>query len=324
MSWENHDSCARQMLTTLAVIEAEQLADRITVVRHDGTALYDNELVDGVWRRRPAADRTVAYERSRPWSARETAAFRRDLARTDQRLHRDLGCEDRRLAVQRDVERAAALAEPVRRIAQPRRLAPGVDYHRLSHQEHRWVFEELIVPSYLSGIVRRDDPRAVCVLGQPGAGKLLAARMVRRAMRPGTTHLVGDDLKATHPDYLRLLSEDPRNAGAAIRADYRAWFAEAEKYVRRHRGDALIEGAPGSVEEFLASALPFAAEGYPVDLVVLAVREADSLQATALRYAAPCRPAVTPASRHAQDMTCASAPWPMSSTPRSGIRRSRP
>ncbi|MEU0009468.1 hypothetical protein ABZ079_35970 [Streptomyces sp. NPDC006314] len=162
-------------------------ADRITVVRRDGTVLYDNELIEGSWRRRPAAEKAVTYERSRPWTARETAGFRRDLARTDQRLHRDLDCGDRRLVVQRDVERAAALAEPVRRIAQPRRRAPGVDYHRLSAQEHKWVFDELIAPSYLSGIVPRDDPRAVYVLGQQGAGKLLAARMVKRAMRPGTT-----------------------------------------------------------------------------------------------------------------------------------------
>ncbi len=285
VSWENHDACAKGLLRTLAVIEAEKLADRITVARRDGTVLYDNELVDGAWRRRPAADRAVTYEWTRPWTARETVTFRRDLARTDRRLHREVRCEDRRLAVERDAERAAALAEPVRRIAQPRRRAPGVDYHRLSAQEHKWVFDVLIAPSYLSGIVPRDDPRAVYVLGQPGAGKLLAARMVKRAMRPGTTQLVGDDFKASHPDYLRLLEEDPRNAGAAIRADYRAWFAEAEEYVRRRRGDALIEGAPGSVEEFLASALPFAANGYPVELVVLAVREADSLLSTALRYA---------------------------------------
>ncbi|OII64384.1 ATP/GTP-binding protein [Streptomyces sp. CC53] len=294
VSWENHDTCAQQMLATLAVIEAEYLADRITVVRRDGTVLYDNELVDGIWRRRPAAERAVAYERSRPWSAQETALFRRDLARTDQRLHRDLDCEDRRLAVQRDAERAAALAEPVRRIAQPRRRAPGVDYHRLSADEHRWVFDELIAPSYLSGIITRPDPRAVYVLGQPGAGKLLAARMVRRAMRPGTTHLIGDDFKAQHPDYLRLLREDPRRAGAAIRADYRAWFTQAEQYVRERRGDVLIEGAPGSVEEFLASALPYAASGYPVELVVLAVREADSRQATALRYARSLQIGLTP------------------------------
>jgi hypothetical protein len=125
VSWENHDTCAKQMLQTLAAIEAEQLADRITVVRRDGTVLYDNELVDGAWRRRPPADRAVAYERSRPWTAQETAVFRRDLARTDQRLRRELSGEDRHLNVQRDVERAAALAEPVRRIAQPRRQAPG-------------------------------------------------------------------------------------------------------------------------------------------------------------------------------------------------------
>ncbi|MEU6672242.1 zeta toxin family protein [Streptomyces sp. NPDC046727] len=173
VSWENHDTCAKQMLQTLAIIEAEQLADRITVVRHDGTVLYDNDLVDGVWHRRPAAEKAVAYERYRPWTAQETAVFRRELARTDQRLHRDVHCEDRRLAVQRDVERAAALAEPVRRIVQPRRRAPGMDYHRLSAEEHRWIFDELIAPSHLSGIVSRDDPRAVYVLGQPGAGKLL-------------------------------------------------------------------------------------------------------------------------------------------------------
>ena len=39
------------------------------------------------------------------------------------------------------------------------------------------------------------------------------------------------------------------------------------------------------MEEFLAGALPFAADGYPVELVVLAVQEADSLLSTALRYA---------------------------------------
>ncbi|MFG2220491.1 zeta toxin family protein [Streptomyces sp. NPDC048685] len=284
VAWDNLDTCVAQLPKTLAVIEAERLADRITVVRRDVTVLYDNELVDGAWRRRTAADRAVVLEQRRSWSARETGVFHRELARAEVRVHRDLP-KDERLAVHRDVARAAALAEPVRRIAQPRRRAPGLDYHRLSTAEHRWVFDELIAPSYLSGIIARRDPRAVYVLGQPGAGKLLAARMVRRAMRLGTTHLVGDDFKVSHPDYLRLLKEDPRNAGAAIRADYRAWFTQAEEYVRHRRGDVLIEGAPGSVEEFLSGALPFAADGYPVELVVLAVREADSLLATALRYA---------------------------------------
>ncbi|MEU5013377.1 zeta toxin family protein [Streptomyces sp. NPDC021749] len=285
VSWTNHDACAKEMLQTLAVIEAEQLADRITVVRRDGTVLYDNELIDGAWRRQPAADRAVACDRRRPWTARETAVFRRNLARTDQRLHREVNCEDRRLAVQRDAERAAALAEPVRRIAQPKQGPPGVDYHRLSQAEHQWIYDELIAPPLLGGIVPRQDPRAVYVVGQPGANKTALATMVLRAMRPGTTRLVGDDFKAAHPDYLQLLTDDPRGAGAAIRADYRAWYARAEATVRARRGDVLLEAAPGGAEEFLASALPFATDGYLVELVAVAVREADSRLATALRYA---------------------------------------
>ncbi|MGW2051989.1 zeta toxin family protein [Streptomyces sp. NPDC001858] len=286
VSWENHDSCAKNLLNTLAVIEAEPLADRVTVVRRDGTLLYANELTpDGDWRRRPAADRAVRVERARPWTAPETAAFRRELARADRRVHTELTEEDRRLAVQRDGERAAAWSEPVRRIAQPTTSPPGVAFHRLSADEHRWIFDELITPTVLAGVTPRDDPRAVYVLGQPGAGKMRAARMVRRAMRTGTTRLVGDDFKASHPDYFPLLRDDPRSAGAAIRTDYRAWFSRAEAYVRRRRGDVLIEAAPGSVQEFLDTAVPFAADGYPVELVVLAVRAADSRLATALRYA---------------------------------------
>ncbi|MCY0954122.1 zeta toxin family protein [Streptomyces sp. H27-S2] len=285
VSWANHDACAQGLLSTLAVAEAEHLADRIVIVRRDQVVLYDNHLVGGAWHRRPAAERAVAYERARPWSAQDTAVFRRELALTDQRLHREPLDGDRRLAVQRDSERAAALSEPVRRIAQATARAPGVDYHRLSVDEHQWIFDELIAPSILGGVTARRDPQAVFVVGQPGAGKSGVSRMVRRAMRPGTTHVVGDDFKVAHPDYLRLLTDDPRHAGAAIRADYRAWMGQAEAHLRTRRGDVLIEAAPGDTREFMSSVLPFHQAGYAVEVVVVAVRAADSRLATALRYA---------------------------------------
>jgi ABC-type branched-subunit amino acid transport system ATPase component len=294
VSWQNHDTCAKGLLHTLAAIEAEQLADRVTVVRRDGTVLYANELTaDGSWRRRPAADQVVRVERSRPWTARETAVFRHELAGTDRRVHTELDSEDRRLAVQRDSERAAAWSEPVRRIAQPVSTPPGVAYHRLSHDEHTWIFDELIKPTVLANVVSRDDPRVVYVIGQPGAGKTEATRMVRRAMRPGTTRLRGDDFKAAHPDYRQLLRQDPRGASAAIRADYKAWFARAEELVRAQRGDLLIEAAPGSADDVLASAVACYEASYPVELVVLAVREADSRLFTALRYARALEAGIT-------------------------------
>ncbi|GGR62123.1 hypothetical protein [Streptomyces aurantiogriseus] len=90
--------------------------------------------------------------------------------------------------MQRDSERAVAWSEPVRCTAQPVAAPPGVAHHRLSADEHRWTFEELIPPTVLADVVPRDDPRAVYVIGRPGAGKTEATRMVRRAARSGSTH----------------------------------------------------------------------------------------------------------------------------------------
>ncbi|MDI3390039.1 zeta toxin family protein [Streptomyces sp. B-S-A8] len=286
VSWENHDNCAKQLPLGLKVIEDERLADRVTVVRRDLQVLYTNNLTDGTWQHRARAASVLLGERSRPWGPAETAVFREHLADADRRVHAGLVPEDKSLAVRRDAERVAALAEPVRRIAQPRAEAPGVDYHRLSHDEHTWIFDELIVPSFLGRITAQERPVVVFVKAQPGAGKTRAAQMVRRTLRGRPTWVTGDFFKANHPDYRRSLRENPRTASSKIRADYRAWQTQAEAYVRARRGDVLIEMAPGSVEQFLDSARPFHEAGYRVELVVLAVRSADSRQGTAARYAA--------------------------------------
>ncbi|GGV47596.1 ATP/GTP-binding protein [Kitasatospora herbaricolor] len=285
VSWENHDACAAALAATVAVVESEQLADRVTVLRRGAEVLYANDLLPGGgWLRPIGAAVALAAEHTRWWNARESAQFRLQLAAADRRCHAELLPADRALAVRRDAERAFALAEPVRRTAQRRREPPGVDYHRLSAAEHRWIFENLIVPD-LGTIVARERPVAVFVMGQPGAGKSDVTSTVRKSMRAGASHLVGDEFKAAHPDYRQLLLNDPRGAGAAIRADYRAWFTAAEALVREQRGDVVIEMAPGSAEDLLHSAAAFHRAGYRVELVVLAVRGADSRQATALRYA---------------------------------------
>ncbi|WP_382466505.1 zeta toxin family protein [Streptomyces noursei] len=287
VSWDNHDACAAAQVDTLRAVETAQLVDRVLVVRRcAGAALeavYGNELSTAGEQLAGAADAVLA-ERRRPWGPVQTGRFRRQLADADRRLADPRLPADWSLAVRRDAERAAAYAEPVRRIAQPRRDAPGVDYHRLSAEEHRWIFDELIAPA-LGRITPQERPVAVYVLGQPGAGKTRAARMVRRTLRGGPTHITGDDFKAAHPDYLQLLREEPRTASARIRADYRAWQAQAEAYVRERQGDVVIEMAPGSAAEFVTSAALYGQAGYRVELVVLAVRAADSRQGTASRYA---------------------------------------
>ncbi|MCZ4101075.1 zeta toxin family protein [Streptomyces sp. H39-C1] len=286
VSWENLRGCSHRMLDTLATIDAEHLADRMTVLRRGAELLYANELIDGAWTGQARSAQTVAAEQGRPWQASETARFRHSLSSTEQRLHDEQVPQGRRLVVRADTERAFALAEPVRRIAQPTAQPPGIDYHRLSADEHQWIFDELIVPTLLPDITAQEQPIATYVMGQPGASKTQAANLVQRAMRGRPTRITGDSFKAMHPDYYQLLIDQPRNAGAAIRADYRAWVAEAEAYVRSRRGDVIIELAPGHADDLLQGAAAFHAAGYRVDLVVLAVRAADSRQATAHRYAA--------------------------------------
>lgn len=289
VSWDNHDACAAALVDTLTMVETGHLADRVLVVRRSAQAaleaVYDNEHgASGQWRRPEGAADAVLAERRRPWGPAQTGQFRRQLADADRRLADPRLPADWSLAVRRDAERTAACAEPVRRTAQPRRDAPGVDYHRLSAEEHRWVFDELIVPT-LGRITPQKRPVAVFVVGQPGAGKTRAAQMVRRTLRDSPTHIRGDDFKFHHPDYLQLLREEPRTASERIRADYRAWQAQAEAYVRERRGDVVIETTPTSAAGFVAGASLYRRAGYRVEVVVLAVRAADSRQGTAARYA---------------------------------------
>ncbi|MFE5097027.1 zeta toxin family protein [Streptomyces sp. NPDC056638] len=286
VGWDNHDACASALPAALADIEAGRLADRVLVVRRAGEVLYANELTpEGRWHRPVGAREALLAERLRPWNAAETGAFRRQLADADRRAHDPRLPEDWALAVRRDGERAAALAEPLRRTAQARREAPGVDYHRLSAEEHRWIFDVLIAPVLLENITPQERPVAVYVMGQPGSGKTSQARVLRRALRGRPTRISGDDFKSYHPDYFTLLREEPRTAGERIRADYRAWQAMAEACVRQRRGDVTIEIAPGSAAAFVESAMAYRRAGYRVELVVLAVRAADSRQGAAVRCA---------------------------------------
>ncbi|WP_224277517.1 zeta toxin family protein [Streptomyces sp. LS1784] len=296
VSWANHDTCARQLGRTLDMLESEHLVDHVTVVRRGLEFLYGNELVDGTWARPPGAARAVEAERARWWDAAETASFRRALTGAERALVRAETrlSADRVLAVSRDAERCAALAEPVRRTAQPISGPPGVDYHRLSADEHEWTFQNLIVPD-LGEVVAQERPVVVYVMGAPGAGKTRAAMMVRRALRGRRpVWIAGELFKAAHPDYFRLLCERPRTASARIRADYKAWQARAEAYVRERRADAVIEVAPGSAHVFLGDVAAWRRAGYRVELLVLDVRAADSRQGTALRYAEVSRGGTRP------------------------------
>ncbi|MEV8529252.1 zeta toxin family protein [Streptomyces sp. NPDC052000] len=296
VSWGNFDQCARNLPAFLEVVESERLADRVLVARRDLEVLYVNELTEGgSWRSLPGAAQALLAERLRPWTAPETWGFTRQLAGARQRLQLAAVPPERSMLVAGGLERAFALSEPVRRTAQPLTVPPGIDYHRLSRDEHDFVFDELVVPMYLSNITPQDDPITLYVMGPQGVGKSHTAHALLRALhRRRPIRIEGGMFKAMHPDYRQLLREQPRTASARIRGDYRAWQQKSEAYVRERRGDLLIEIAPDSVSHFLDSARRDHQAGRRVELIVLGARAADSRLGTATRCAELARLGGTP------------------------------
>ncbi|MFC1436059.1 zeta toxin family protein [Streptacidiphilus sp. N1-3] len=287
VSWDNHDACAAQLPATVQLLQDQLRVDQVTVVDRGFTVLYSDELTArGVWRRPPGAAAAVRSERSRPWTAPESARFRAEQAAVEQlRAHQGVRELPARVAGT-GIERAAALAEPVRRTAQVRPGTPGVDFHRLSQEEHDWTFEELIWFSFEPLVRAQVNPVAVYVMGQPGAGKTAVATMVKRSLAGrGALRVEADYLKVFHPDFADLLRQDPRSAGAKVRYDVKRWQASFEARLRAARSDVVIEIAPGSTAQLLDSARAFHRAGHRTELVVMAVRAADSRLGTAQRCA---------------------------------------
>lgn len=159
------------------------------------------------------------------------------------------------------------------------------DLVQLEPKDRESIFEEDIKPTYLYDIVSQADPVVVYVMAQPGAGKSANPDLVSSPPGRERLRIVGDDFKAAHPNYLVLLARFPRLAGELIRPVYQEWQSWAVAYVRELHGDLVIEISPGSAARFLDDVADFRAAGYRVELVVLAVRQADSRQGIGARYA---------------------------------------
>ena len=72
---ESHRVAFENLPASVRVVEERKLADRILIVRRDGSPIYENFLVNGQWKREPRAAQFVARERNRPWTAREQAQY---------------------------------------------------------------------------------------------------------------------------------------------------------------------------------------------------------------------------------------------------------
>ena len=157
----------------------------------------------------------------------------------------------------------------------------------LSEAQLREIFERHIRPQFdRVGSSLRADPVPTMVLlgGQPGSGKSRAIGRIE-AQYPGIISVVGDDLRIRHPDYDRLMREDPLSMPRETGQAASRWARMAMEYLREQRRSALVETTlrqPDMVREVVTE---FRQAGYRIELRVVAVPLEVSRLGTIARYA---------------------------------------
>lgn len=167
----------------------------------------------------------------------------------------------------------------------PHDQSQEIGRYQLSPGENERIFRGAIVPIELEPVAMQEQPIAVILLGQPGAGKSATADQVRDVFgADGFVEVDSDLYKPYHPRYEQILRLDDKLMAAAIGPDGRAWMAKVQDYVRAHRLNALVHEIAEDPDRVVATARSYKDAGYQVAVLVLAVPEGISRQGILDRY----------------------------------------
>jgi hypothetical protein len=163
---------------------------------------------------------------------------------------------------------------------------PEAERYRLSSEDSRRLFVKRIVPQLLAGREPQQEPAAVILVGQPGAGKTRLSEMLARRLneRGGFADIDTDLYKPYHPDYAELMARDDRLMTLYIGPEGREWMRQAQDYVREHRINVLVHDIANDPAVSAATARSYRAAGFRVEVAALGVSQAMSDQGILNRY----------------------------------------
>lgn len=158
----------------------------------------------------------------------------------------------------------------------------------LSETQHQAIFDRFIKRELFANARSLDKPHAVVFGGQPGSGKTAAVDAAAQELRPngGVVQIIGDDFRAYHPQYARLMREDDKTAAARTDRDTGRWVEKAIAHAIANRHNVVIEGTFRDGAKVAKTLQDLQAAGYTVEARVLAVPERWSLLAVLQRYEA--------------------------------------
>lgn len=154
----------------------------------------------------------------------------------------------------------------------------------LSEEQLRAIWHEEIRPEVFRSAQPVDRPSTVLLGGQPGAGKSRAGEMAAAESGGSLVPIVGDDLRQFHPDYHRVMREEPLRMPEVTAAVSGRWIQMCVDHAREQGFSALIEGTWRNAQVPLEGARAAKADGRRVDAVLVAVQPEVSRLGTMERY----------------------------------------
>lgn len=141
----------------------------------------------------------------------------------------------------------------------------------MSGDELDRIWHRRILPGIEAMAAPCAEPATVFLGGQPAAGKTCAQRRIVDMYDGGMLPIVGDDFRQYHPDYVRLVREDPLGMPDATARAAGHWTGMAVAYADAHDVSCIIEGTWRNRDTVLSEVRRSMGLGRSNHAVVLAV-----------------------------------------------------
>ncbi len=164
-------------------------------------------------------------------------------------------------------------------------MSDRIEGDRLTPRQHEEIRQE-ISRDFLGLSEPRDRPRAVIIVGQPGAGKAEPARAAQHELAAGGGSVLidPDRVRDLHPDYETYLSQNDKTAAARVHADASQWARELRQDAIAGRRNIVLGATFNDKDKARELREKLRAAGYDIDMRALAVHRRDSRQGIQARY----------------------------------------
>jgi hypothetical protein len=154
---------------------------------------------------------------------------------------------------------------------------------RLETVEHQLIFEDIARHAImLSKPV--ENPVAIILGGQPGAGKAALSSYATAELGGNSIKIDADELRKYHPHFLKLMRENDRDAADLTHRDAAGWAVKLTNLgIKEHR-NLVIDGTMRDPESLAKLCSKLQSAGYLIDARVLAVNDLVSRLSIHHRY----------------------------------------